>query len=240
MTRGEERNAGDPGTLDVAPTPDHEKIARSLREHRGSKGLAFNAVITLVEVGGAIALFHLARNLGASNMVAYLVGGIGPVIGGIAIWARARRLSGASVSIFAFTALSALVAVVGNTSPKALLYKDCATTGLIGVIFLASAVVARKPLVFYMAQRYGTDGTHEGMATFDTMWATYRDFRIGMQVINGWWAVLYLAQAAGTALIVEHTAYSTGYNYDQILPIVASVLGVVGSVVLGRYYARRP
>ena len=35
-----------------------------------------------------------------------------------------------------------------------------------------------------MAQRYGTDGTHAGMATFDQMWNTYRDFRVTMYVIS--------------------------------------------------------
>ena len=45
-----------------------------------------------------------------------------------------------------------------------LLYKDYAATALIGLIFLGSCVLARKPVVFYMAQRYGTDGTHDGMA----------------------------------------------------------------------------
>ena len=78
------------------------------------------------------------------------------------VWAKARKFSGASAAIFAFTALSATTALIGSTAPKALLYKDCAVTALIGLIFVASCVVARKPVVFYMAQRWGTDGTHDG------------------------------------------------------------------------------
>ncbi|MGH7921823.1 MAG: VC0807 family protein, partial [Candidatus Dormibacteraceae bacterium] len=154
-----------------------------------------------------------------------------PVVGGFMIWA--------SAAIFAFTALSAVVALVGSTTPKVLLYKDCAATALIGLIFLGSCVVVRKPVVFYMAQRYGTDGTHDGMANFDKMWDTYRDFRTSMYVISYLWAALFLIQAAGTALIIRWTSYSTAYNYDQVLPLVATGLGILGSIALGRYFARR-
>jgi hypothetical protein len=134
-------------------------------------------------------------------VVSYLVGSIGPVVGGFVIWAKARKFSGASASIFAFAVVSAIITLlVGGATPKVLLYKDCAATALIGLIFLGSGVVARKPVVFYMAQRYATDGTHDGMAVFDTMWDTYQEFRKGMYVSNYFWAGLFLIQAGGTAL----------------------------------------
>jgi hypothetical protein len=225
-------------------TPDaltvHDTIARGLKEHPAKKGVLFNIVVTLVEVAGGIALFHLAKRMGASDVASYLVGSIGPVAGGFVIWAKARKLSGASASIFAFAVVSAIIALlVGGTSPKVLLYKDCATTALIGLIFLGSGVFARKPVVFYMAQRYGTDGTHDGMAVFDTMWDVYQDFRKGMYVSNYFWAALFLVQAGGTALIIRGTSYSTGYNYSQILPLVATGLGILGSIMIARYYATK-
>jgi hypothetical protein len=50
---------------------------------------------------------------------------------------------------------------------------------------------------------------------------------------------LFLAQAAVTALIIRQTDYSTAYNYDQILPLVAAGLGILGSIALGRRSARK-
>jgi hypothetical protein len=224
----------------MTPAPTvHDEIAQGLKEHPAKKGMAFNGLVTLVEIGGSIGLFHLAKSQGASDVVSYLVGSIGPIVGGVAIWIKARKFSGASASIFAFTAVSAIIALIGSTNPKVLLYKDCAATALIGLIFLGSCLAARKPLVFYMAQRYGTDGTHDGMATFDKMWEAYQDFRTGMYVISYWWAALFLIQAGVTALIIRQTKFSTAYNYDQVLPLVATALGIVGSVALGRYFARR-
>ncbi|MGH3226668.1 MAG: hypothetical protein ACRDPY_49660, partial [Streptosporangiaceae bacterium] len=74
----------------------HEEIAQGLRKHPARKGMLFNALVTLIEIGGSIALFHLARGLGASDVVSYLAGSIGPVAGGLVIWIKARKLSGAS------------------------------------------------------------------------------------------------------------------------------------------------
>jgi uncharacterized membrane protein len=222
----------------IVPTV-HDEIAQGLKDHPAKKGMFFNALVTLIEIGGSVGLFHLARGLGASDVVSYLVGSIGPVVGGLAIWIKARKFSGASASIFAFTTISAIIALIGSTDSKVLLYKDCATTALIGLIFLGSCLLARKPVVFYMAQRYGTDGTHEGMATFGKMWSTYRDFRTVIYVISYWWAALFLIQAAVTALIIRQASFSTAYNYDQILPLVATGLGILGSIALGRRSARK-
>jgi hypothetical protein len=224
--------------MSAAAPSVHEEIARGLKEHPAKKGLPFNILVTAVEVGGSIALFHLARSMGASDVDSYLAGSIGPVMGGLTIWARARKFSGASAAILAFTLFSAVIALVGSTAPKVLLYKDCAATALIGFVCLGSCVVAHKPVIFYLAQRYGTDGTHEGMSIFDTMWETYSDFRRGMYVISYLWAALFLVQAGGTAWIIGDTTYATAYNYDQTLPLVATALGVVGSIAIGRHFAK--
>lgn len=225
--------------MTVSAPSVQDQIAQGLKEHPAKKGLVFNVVVTVVEIGGGIALFHLARQMGASDVVSYMVGSIGPVVGGLVVWARARKFSGASAAIFAFTLVSALIALVGSTTPKVLLYKDCATTALIGMVFLVSCVVVRKPVVFYMAQRYGTDGTHDGMSVFNTMWDTYRDFRRAIYATSYLWAALFLIQAAGTALIIRQSTYATAYNYDQTLPLVAIGLGLLGSMAIGRYFRRK-
>jgi hypothetical protein len=236
--RGEPSVCATPEATSLASEepPVHEQIVQGLREHSAKNGVRFNILVTGVEIGGSIALFHLARRAGANDVVSYLIGSIAPVVGGFMVWAKARKFSGASAAIFAFTALSAVIALIGSTAPKVLLYKDCAVTALIGLIFLASCVLVRKPLAFYMAQRYGTDGTHEGMGIFDAMWGISGDFRTCMYLISYLWAALFVIQAAGTALIIRQTRYSTAYNYDQILPWAAIGLGIAGSIAIGRYF----
>lgn len=213
---------------------DDDEIERELKAHPARKGMVFNVAVTLVEIGGAILLFHLASAMGAGDVQAYLIGSIAPVLGALAVWIRSRAFSGASAAIFAFTALSAVVAVVGSTEPKVLLYKDCATTAIIGLIFVASCVLLRRPVVFYFAQRYGTDGTRDGMAAFDRMWTAYPTFRRSMYQISVVWGVVFLVQAGVTALIIAATPFSTGYDWDQILPIVAVVVAIAITVVIAR------
>jgi hypothetical protein len=39
----------------------HDQIAQGLRGHPAKKGMRFNVLVTLVEIGGSIALLHLAE-----------------------------------------------------------------------------------------------------------------------------------------------------------------------------------
>ncbi|TWP37120.1 hypothetical protein [Leekyejoonella antrihumi] len=107
-----------------------------------------------------------------------------------------------AVTIFAFAALSAGVAVVGSTDPKVLLYKDCAGTALIGVVFGLSGVLMPRP------------------------------------VVSGIWAVVYLLQPGGTAVIIASTTFSTAYNWDRILPILAFAAAMVWTVLIIRHGRR--
>jgi hypothetical protein len=213
---------------------DDDEIERELEAHPAKKGMAFNIGVTLVEIGGAIVLFHLTKGLGGSDVAAYLTGSAAPVLGAMAVWIRSKKFSGASAAIFAFTALSAAIAVVGSTDSKVLLYKDCASTALVGLVFGLSCVLMRRPVIFYFAQRYGTDGTNEGMAAFDKMWVAYPGFRRTIYQISVVWAVVFLVQAGVTALIVASTSFDTAYNWDQILPIVAIVVATVLTTMISR------
>lgn len=208
------------------------EIEQGMAAHPARKGLLFNVAVTVLEVGGAIVVFKVVKNQGGSDVKAYLIGSIAPVLGAVVVWIRSRKFSGASAAIFAFTVLSALVAIVGSTDPKVLLYKDCGVTAAIGLIFGLSCVLAPRPVLFYFAQRYGTDGTHDGMAVFDKMWIAYDGFRRSMYLISIAWAVIFLVQAGVTAAIIAATPFSTGYNYDQILPIVAFALAMTITAML--------
>lgn len=213
---------------------ESDEIRQEVRAHPARKGVVFNVLVTVLEVGGAIGLFQLTKGRGGSDVAAYLIGSLAPVAGALVVWARAKKFSGASAAIFAFTALSAVVAIIGSTDPKVLLYKDCATTALIGLVFAVSCVAMPRPVVFYFAQRYGTDGTSEGMSAFDKMWVAYPGFRRSMYVISMVWAVIFLVQAGVTALIIRAEPFSTAYTWDQVLPIVATVLAMVVTVAISR------
>lgn len=208
-----------------------------LARHPAKRGVVFNIALTALEVGGAIGLFQLAKAGGGDDVKAYLAGSVAPLLGAVVVWGRSRKFRGASAAIFAFTALSVVVALVG-TDPRVLLYKDCAATAMVGVVCAASCVLMARPVMFYFAQRYGSDGTREGMAVFDRMWVVYPAFRRSMFHVTIVWAVVFVAQAVVTALIIASASFATAYGWDQILPIVALVVALSLSVTVGRHAQR--
>ncbi|MDN5765786.1 MAG: hypothetical protein L0H96_07725 [Humibacillus sp.] len=213
---------------------DHDEITRTLAMHPARRGVVFNVALTALEVGGAIGLFQLAKVGGGDDVQAYLAGSVAPVLGAVVVWVRSRKFSGASAAIFAFTTLSVVVALVGSTDPRVLLYKDCAATAMVGVVCAASCVLMARPVMFYFAQRYGSDGSRAGMAVFDRMWVVYPAFRRSMFDVTIVWAVVFLVQAVVTALIIASASFATAYRWDQVLPIVALVVALSLSVMVGR------
>jgi hypothetical protein len=202
----------------------------------GRSGLLFNIAVTAIDVGVALAAFQIARHAGASNAVAYFVGSAGPLLGSLAVWLRARELSGASIAVLAFTVLSAVVALAGSHDDDALLYKDAVVTGLIGLIFAVSMLFPR-PLAFYFGQRYSTDGTHEGMEAWAELWR-YRVFRRANYVITVVWAAAFVLEAAGKAWIVHSTAFSSAYTWTQVLPWAATAIAILMTIAIARHYSR--
>lgn len=195
-------------------------------------GVVFNIALTAFEVGGSILVFEFARHHGASPIAAYLWASIVPVLG-IGIYAlRARAFSGASAAILAFTLLSVVVAFVGRTDAKALLYKDSAVTGVVGLIFLGSLAVPR-PLAYYFGQRFSTDSTPAGVAWWASLWQ-YAPFRLAMRLITTIWGAAYVLEAVIKAVIVHALNYNAAYIWTQILPYAAAGVALVGTVVIAR------
>ena len=200
-------------------------------------GALFNLAVTVLDVGVSIVAFTLAREAGAADTTAYLVAAVGPLLGGVAVWVRAKRLSGASIAVFVFNALSALAALVGSQNPGMLLYKDAVVTGLIGLIF-AGSLACPRPLAFYFGQRFATDGTKRGMQTWTGMWQ-YREFRLAHYAITAVWAVTYLLEAAGKALVIHSVAFDAAYVWTQVLPWAATATATASTIAIARHYSRR-
>lgn len=216
--------------------PGLSQLASGQTSSRGGSGIVFNIGVTVIDVGVAILAFQVARNLGASDAAAYMLGSVGPALGSIAVWVRAKKVSGASLAILAFTLLSALAVFIGSRRPEVLLYKDAVVTGIIGLIF-AGSLLFRRPLVFYFLQRYATDGTQEGMERYNSLWR-YRAFRHAHQVISLVWGAVYLVEAGVKAWVISRTSFGTAYVWDQVLPWIAAAVALVISIRLARYYKR--
>lgn len=203
------------------------------RPAQAKSGIWFAVVLTGFEIGASIAFFQYAISHGASDVGAYLWACLAPLIGAAAYFLRTRDLSGASIAILVFNALSALVAVIGRTDAKMLLYKDSIATGIVGLIFAVSLMFA-KPLAYWFGQRFAGGGTREGDAWWENMWNSYPLFRRAQRIISLTWAVTLLVEAIIKAIIIKRTDYQTAFVWDQILPMIASVIAMTLTIWIAK------
>lgn len=192
--------------------------------------------LTVAEIVASIAVVHAVRGAGGSELTAYLCSLVPPLVGAVVYWAWTRDLSRMSLVVASFNLLSAVVAAAGSHDPKVLLYKDCVVTAVIGLAFLAS-LAARRPLSFWFAERFATDGTPAARAQWDGLWR-YPAFRTSQRATTVLWAVVMLVEAAAKAYAVAHTGFEAGYAWTQVLPMIATAVGVAGSMALALWAMR--
>lgn len=211
-------SAGDPGDQAV-PTSEKRPGKRW-----DAREMVIGLVITVVfDVGLSIAVFSVAKNLGASDLAAYLYSAIGPLLGMAAEFIRHRRIDIVGLVILAIIVLSVAVTVIGSDDPTVLLLKDSALTGGLGVLILASLTpLFRRPLMYYMGRKFGTDGTEAGAAWWESLWQ-YPSFRHSQRMITGVWGVGYLAEAVAKVIWVLILPFDTAYLLNQVVPLVITV-----------------
>lgn len=187
--------------------------------------MVIGLVMTVVfDVGLSIAIFTIAKNMGASDVSAYLYSAAGPLLGMAVEFIRHRRIDIVGVVILAIIALSIAVTLIGSDDPTVLLLKDSALTGGLGVLILASLTpLFPRPLMYYMGRKFGTDGTAAGAEWWDSLWQ-YPSFRHSQRMITGVWGAGYLAEAIAKVIWVLMLPFDTAYLLNQIVPLVVTVL----------------
>ena len=155
----------------------HDQIAQGLMEHPAKKVLPFNILVTILEIGGSITLFHLAQRIGASDVGNCLVAASPLSSAGSrsgtrpASSAEPRPRPSPSPSLFRCHCSGRYY------TPKVLLYKDCEATVLIGLVFLPGRLGRSGP-----PSQLGREGDHTAARFGAPMGRsiTNRHFRLGL------------------------------------------------------------
>lgn len=179
-------------------------------------------LMAIFDIGLTIGVFQIAKHqFGASDFVAYLVAGIGPVIGALISLARVRKIDGVAIIIGINLLISAAVTFIGSHDARILLLKDCVLTGGFGlVILLTSIPIFPKPLMFFFGLKFGTDGTKEGTKQWYWLWETIPQFRRGQIFLNNVWGIGFMVEAVVKAICVFVLPYGAAYAVNQIAPFV--------------------
>lgn len=117
-----------------------------------------------------------------------------PVAWSIVELIRFRRVDALSAIVLLGIALSLLAMAFGG-GPRVLLMRECLASGAIGVTFLLS-LLARRPLVFYLARATVARETPEGVARFEQLWGERREFASAMRMLTTVWGLGLTADAA--------------------------------------------
>ena len=178
------------------------------------------APIAVFDVAGPLAVYYGARSAGLSTVLALVLSGVLPALRVGSTVVRHRRIDALGVLVLSGIALGT---VVGLASGSARLYllDGIAPTVALGIVCLVS-LLSEKPMMYRLALETMGEDTPSGQA-FAEMWV-YPEFRRIFKVITLVWGLVFLAESALQAIIVETTSVNTAKLTSNVLPIAVVVL----------------
>jgi intracellular septation protein A len=147
---------------------------------------------------------------------------------------KIRRIDAISLTIVVSILLTVGATALGG-SARLIQIRDALVTGAIGLAFLASLLVMRRPLIFYLARAAMARG-EEGIAAYETIWD-----QPGVPAVFRWlsvvWGLGLVAQTAAMCFLAWIWPISRYMLLSQ--PVSYAIFGVLMAVSLA-YIARRP
>lgn len=213
---------------DVPATPGRLAAAWTWVRGRGG-GFALevlvNAVLPLV--------IYAATDKQLGDVGALIASSVPPIAWSIVQFVRARRVDALSLLVVTGIVLS-LLALLGGGGAKFLQLRENLVTGVIGLIFLGSALVGR-PLIYYLARAGMTrQGQAAQLADFDSLQGSVF-FKRTMRMMTVVWGLGLVARTAIAAVLV----------FSVTIPTYLAIAPVLGYATMGALagwtfiYARR-
>jgi hypothetical protein len=194
-----------------------------------------NPALTMIrglawDVGLPVLTYYALHLLGATDWVALLAA---TAVAGLRIgWdaVRHRRLNQFSVVMLLIYGIGLVLALVTG-DPRALLLKSSLVTAAVGAVFLATAVIGRRPLSLSALQSFQPDKAE----LFAERYRSDPDVRHGFRLTSTVWGVGLLAEALLRLPLVYLLPIDIGYGASEALFVAAFVV-LIGWTV---WYMRR-
>jgi uncharacterized membrane protein len=174
------------------------------------------------DVIGPIVAYYALVSAGLSTVTALILSGVIPAAGIALGVARYRRLDAIGILVLiGIVAGSALGAVSG--SARLVLLDGVVPTAVFGSVCVAS-LRSKRPMIFRFALEGMGRDTAKGR-DFADRWR-YPGFRRSFRVVTVVWGVMFVAEAATQAVIVETASAGTAKATSNllILPFAAAVI----------------
>lgn len=148
-------------------------------------------------------------------------------------YVRNRKMDGFGLLVLSGIVFTMLVSLTSGDERFALVKESF--FGAAFRLLCLSSYFARKPLMFYFARKFGSDGGDIAIAQWNEYWEKSPGFRRGEYVITGAWALFSLAQAAAVVIAAYSTLSSDSVaSISSISSIAVSAALIFWSIWYGR------
>jgi hypothetical protein len=190
--------------------------------------MVFNLVLPLVTYG-------VLTGRGVGEVPALLASSVWPVLETVVLLAVRRTWD--EFSMFTLVVLLlGVVSALGFNSPRLILVKESAITGLFGLVLLGS-LLAPRPLMFYFGRKFATNGTPESIAWWNGMWQ-YPGFRHSQRLITIVWGITMLTEALVRIALTYVLPTGTMLVVSSVLPYVVFGALIFWTVTYGKRQGR--
>jgi hypothetical protein len=211
-------------------------VAETVQAGRAAKPVSgTNAVLGWVVAIGVnvvlpIATYSLLVGAGLAPVPALLLSGVWPLIEMAVTIVRQGHLDEFSLFVLIGIVIGVLTAAYSD-STRAVFLKDSITTGLLGLIFLAT--LPFKPLTFFLARRFATDGSKVQRDWWDGLWQ-YPNFRRTQRGLGAAWGLALIGEAAIRAVLTYRLGPQAMVVVNNIVPYVVIAGMVFVSITVGK------
>jgi uncharacterized membrane protein len=178
--------------------------------------------VVAFDVIGPIVVYYVLLSAGLSTVAALILSGVIPAAGIALGVARSRRLDAIGILVLIGIVVGSVLGAVSG-SAHLLLLDGVVPTAVFGIVCVAS-LRSKRPMIFRFALEGMGRDTTKGR-DFADRWR-YPGFRHSFRVVTVVWGVMFIAEAAIQAVIVETASTSTAKTTSNllILPFAAAVI----------------
>lgn len=209
------------------PEPQPPRAEKPASGANAALGWVVTVVVNIVL---PIVTFTVLANEGMGPVPALLVSGVWPLLEMVVTIVRQRHLD--EFSLFSLVGIViGVLTTAFSDSVRAVFLKDSISTGLLGVVFLAT--LPGKPLTFFLARRFATDGSKVQRDWWDTLWR-YPTFRRVQRQLGGAWGLALVGEAVVRAVLTYRLGPEAMVVINNVVPYVVIAVMVFVSITVGK------
>ena len=209
--------------------PEAATVSRDKPDSGTNAALGW-VVAIVVNIVLPIVTYSVLAGAGLNPVAALLLSGIWPVLEMVVTIVRQRHLDEFSLFVLIGIVIGVLTAVFSD-STRAVFLKDSITTGLLGVVFLVTLPL--KPLTFFLARRFATDGSKVQRDWWDGLWQ-YPTFRRTKRGLGAAWGLALIGEAAIRAVLTYRLGPQAMVVANNVIPYVVIAVMVFVSITVGK------